>query len=158
MKTLPTPVLSTGVVYYKRQLWTYCLGIHNLSTNEAYMYVWNESVASRGPEEIGSCILNFVEVYVRTSKLTMYSDQCGGQNRNIKMAALCDFIVTNPKYCCTQIDHKFLVSGHTYLACDQDFGLIEKQKKYHPEVYVPDDWLQVILAARTFHCKKDGKR
>lgn len=26
MKTLPVPVLSTGVTYYKRQLWTYCLG------------------------------------------------------------------------------------------------------------------------------------
>lgn len=64
------------------------------------------------------------------------------------MAALCDYIVTNPKYHCKEIEHKFLVSGHTYLACDQDFGLIEKQKKYHPEVYVPDDWLQVILAAR----------
>lgn len=56
MKTLPTPVISTGLVYYKRQLWTYCFGIHNLSTKEAYMYVWNEAVASRGPEEVGSCI------------------------------------------------------------------------------------------------------
>lgn len=97
---------------------------------------------------MGFCILNYVENHVKTSKLTMYSDQCGGQNRNIKIAALCDHIVTNQKFHCTEIDHKFLVSGHTYLACDQDFGLIEKKKKYHPEVYVPDDWLQVILAAR----------
>jgi len=29
MKTLPTPVLSTGVCYYKFQLWTYGFGIHN---------------------------------------------------------------------------------------------------------------------------------
>jgi len=29
----------------------------------------------------------------------------------------------------TQIDHKFLVSGHTYLLCDHDFAQIEKKKR-----------------------------
>lgn len=42
MKSLPTPVLSTGVCYYKRQLWTYCFEIHNLATQEAVTYIWND--------------------------------------------------------------------------------------------------------------------
>lgn len=46
MKTLATPSLSVGIAYYKKQLWTYNLGIRNLSTNDAYMYVWDESIAS----------------------------------------------------------------------------------------------------------------
>ena len=33
-KSLPTPVLSTGVVYYKRQLWSYNQGIHDCSTEK----------------------------------------------------------------------------------------------------------------------------
>lgn len=45
------------------------------------------------------------------------------------MANLFSFIVANDKYCVNEIDYKFLVSGHSYLPCDQDFGLIEKQKK-----------------------------
>ncbi|CAI6376053.1 unnamed protein product [Macrosiphum euphorbiae] len=148
MKTLATPSLSVGIAYYKRQLWTYNLGIHNLSTGDAYMYVWDESIASRGPQEIGSCILHFVKNYVSTEKLIMYSDQCGGQNRNIKMALICNFIVCSDYLSPTQIHHKFLVSGHSYLPCDRDFGVIEKQKKYHPEIYVPNDWIKVILNAR----------
>ena len=39
-KSLPTPVLSTGVVYYKRQLWTYNQGIHDCSTDRECMHMW----------------------------------------------------------------------------------------------------------------------
>lgn len=56
-KTLPTPLLTTNKVYYLRQLWTYNLCIHDLTNGKPHMYVWNESVASRGSKEIGSCLL-----------------------------------------------------------------------------------------------------
>ncbi|XP_039747039.1 uncharacterized protein LOC120637854 isoform X2 [Pararge aegeria] len=148
MKTLPTPVISTGICYYKRQLWTYCLGIHNAGTDEMFMYVWDESTASRGPQEIGSCLLKFIREHVHTKRLIMYSDQCGGQNRNIKVAALCMHIVSSPQFTVENIDHKFTVSGHSFSSCDRAFGLVEKQKKYFPDIYVPEHWNNVILAAR----------
>lgn len=149
MKTLPTPVLSTGVCYYKRQLWTYCMGIHNVGTDDAYMYLWDETVASRGPQEVGSCLLHYIKTNVRSKRLVMYSDQCGGQNRNIKMAVLCNYIVSSPDFTVTEIHHKFLVSGHSYLPCDQDFGLIEKEKKYFTDrVHVPSHWKDVIKSAK----------
>lgn len=148
MKTLPTPVISTGICYYKRQLWTYCLGIHNLGTNEVFMYTWDESIASRGPQEVGSCVLHYIKNFVKTEKLIMYSDQCGGQNRNIKMAALCNYIVSSNLSVVKEIHHTFLVSGHSYLPCDQDFGLVEKQKKFFRDIFVPDDWNKVVESAR----------
>lgn len=148
MKTLATPIISTGVAYYKRQLWTFCLGIHNLETNMVHMYMWDESIASRGPQEIGSCILNYVKNNVSTSRLTMYSDQCGGQNRNFKMAALCAYMVAAEEYAVKTIDHKFLVSGHSYLPNDQDFGLVEKNKKHFQNVHVPSNWMQVVSETR----------
>nr|CAH7737821.1 unnamed protein product [Callosobruchus chinensis] len=148
MSTLPTPHLSTGVCYYKRQLWTYCFNIHNLSTGDSYMYVWDELKASRGPAEIGTCIIHFMQTYVKTSQVIMYSDQCGGQNCNIKLALICNHIIQSKKTTVHSIDHKFLVSGHTYLACDRDFGLIEKSKKSFNEIFVPSDWIKVIINAR----------
>lgn len=147
-KTLPTPVLSTGICYYKRQLWTYNLGIHSMKDDTGYMYVWNESVASRGPEEIASALLSHIEKLVSTTKLICFSDCCGGQNRNIKIALLWNYIVQSDKYSVTEVDHKFLVSGHTFLPNDQDFGLVEKNKKFYKEIYVPDDWIKVIQTAK----------
>lgn len=148
MKTLPTPVLTTGICYYKRQLWTYCFNIHDMGTDNSYMFIWDETIASRGPQEIGSCLLFYIKNFQISRKLIMYSDQCGGQNRNIKMSLLCNYITASPDFNVDEIDHKFLVSGHSYLPCDQDFGLIEKEKKFHPHIFVPSDWIAVIENAR----------
>ena len=46
-QSLPTPVLTTNVVFYKWQLWTYNLGIHDCKTSKAYMHTWHEGTASR---------------------------------------------------------------------------------------------------------------
>lgn len=61
-KTLPTPVLTCTKVYYSRQLWTYNLCVHNLGSGNAYMFLWHEGQASRGCEEIMSCLLKVYRI------------------------------------------------------------------------------------------------
>lgn len=56
-KTLATPLLTTNKVYYLRQLWTYNFCIYDVISGKSYMYVWCETTASRGSQEIGSCLL-----------------------------------------------------------------------------------------------------
>lgn len=89
-KTLETPSLITSVAFYKRQLWTYNLCIYNESKRQGYMHMWSENVASRGGQEIGSCLLKHFEEHFPdgVKKLILYSDSCGGQNKNIKLALL----------------------------------------------------------------------
>lgn len=47
------------------------------------------------------------------------------------------------------IEHRFLVSGHTFLPSDRDFALIEKAKKYHQNIYDPNGWIECIEAAKS---------
>ena len=88
-QSLQTPLLMVNVVYYKRQLWTFNLGIHCCRTGVGHMHMWHEKEGSRGSQEIGSCVLAFLkENPVSSKRLIAYSDSCGGQNRNINVVCL----------------------------------------------------------------------
>ena len=146
-KTMPTPSLTTSVAYYKRQLWTYNLGVHSCSANDVFMYMWHEGQASRGSQEIGSCLMKYLKQKVAENKKVFfaYSDACGGQNRNINIALFWSYAVT--KLGVNEINHKFMVSGHSYLPNDRDFGKVENAKKRHENVYTPQQWMKIVEEA-----------
>ena len=54
--------LCTNVVFYKRQMWTYNLGVHDCSNDKGYMFMWPESIASRGSKETSSCLLKYLKL------------------------------------------------------------------------------------------------
>lgn len=145
-KTLPTPMLTCNRVYYARQLWTYNLAVHDLSKKCATMLMWTEAEASRGSQEIGSCLLKYVLNLPKTVKhIIAFSDNCGGQNKSQYITRFWMYIVKNTHI--ETVDHKFLVAGHSYMECDEDFGLIEKTKKNLQFVFVPDDWVSAVASA-----------
>ena len=117
-KSLPTPVLTTGIVYYKWQLWTYNFGLHDCKRDTACMHMWNESIASCGSCEIGSCIISHLkEMQTTATSLVVYSDTCGGQNQNIHIVSMWMHIVASPEYSFKTIDHKnsWFQATHTSL-------------------------------------------
>ena len=83
-----------------------------------------------------------------TSKpIIVFSDVCGGQNRNINIACLWLYIVASSSFSYTLIDHKFMISGHSYLPNDRDFASIETENRKTQHVFVPDDWCTLIRNA-----------
>jgi len=147
-KTLITPSISTGVAYYKRQLATYNLGIHNLANNDATMFMWHEGLASRGASDIGSCIWKFIcdKVQEGATNITAFCDSCGGQNRNFKIASLLCHCVTTLSV--ESFTVYYMQSGHSYLPNDADFCVIEKAKKSGKEMYIPQNWMELVRHAR----------
>jgi len=73
---------------------------------------------------------------------------CGEQNRNIKTSlSLLKLVCRDVLF--TTTTQKCLESGHSFLPNDSDFGDIEKRLKYHPEVYVPKHWYDIIAETRS---------
>ena len=143
-KVMCLPKLTTNGVYYCRQLSVYNLGIHSMSSDEGIMHVWDESVASRGADEISSCLLKYcnekADAGVRV--ISAYSDACGGQNRNYKVLLMWMHICRTTEIC--EINHSFMVSGHSYLPNDADFGVIERAGNKTTEIFIPEQWCSVI--------------
>src|SRR5277367_3630906 len=107
------------------------------------MYVWPESVAGRGSNEIISCLNKLVQNKPPELKhLIVWSDSCAGQNKNHSLLSYYYYLITRNRF--ESIQHKYPIPGHTKLPCDRDFASIEKAKRNVQSVYVPSQWVKPI--------------
>lgn len=150
-RALELPSISTSEAFYRRQLWVYNLCILDEKRGNAYMYVWDETIASRGAQEISSCLLKHFKNYVppETKRIILNSDACPGQNRNIKTTLMLNKCLDSwPHSALETIVQQFFVSGHSFNGCDRCFGLIDKQKDFTESIFIPDHWINIIAQAK----------
>lgn len=148
-KALPFPKVATSVAYYKKNLYVYNLGVHSFNIGTGFMYMYNETEGGRGSQDVASCVVKHLKEFAANHKhIILYSDSCTGQNRNIKMSLSLLKLVQDSNMAVDTIDLKFLVSGHSFLPNDADFGIIEKFSRKCPHIFSAQDWMKIAGEAK----------
>ena len=144
---LYTPCSMVSLMYYMRKFCCYNFTVFSLANMTGTCYLWTEVEGKRGSCEVATCLnLHLLSLPPTKTHMILYSDACGGQNRN-QVIATCflEAVETIPSI--NIIDHKFLESGHTHMECDSMHSAVEHAKKNTP-IYTPYQWDTVLHQAR----------
>ncbi|KAL0830185.1 hypothetical protein ABMA28_003642 [Loxostege sticticalis] len=127
-KVLTCPHGEISILYYKRKLSAFNFTVFNLGQKKAVCYIWDKTVAKRGANEVGSCLLDYIKEKCTegTKEFRFWSDNCASQNRNRFV-----FFVS--------ITHRFLEKGHTQNEGDSVHALIDRSS-HSKMIYTPDEW------------------
>ena len=144
----PLPSGQVSSFYYKRKLNLHNFTIYECVSKIGRCYMWHEGQAGRGANEVGSCLLLFLN-QCENQNVVFYSDNCMGQNKNKYVASVYLYAVQH--FQILTIRHKFLVVGHTQNEGDNMHSRIESEKqralKSGP-IYVPSQMATIASLAR----------
>lgn len=145
-KCLPTPVLTNAQSFYSLKLWTYNYTVYNATNKKVSCIMWDESKSSRGANEMASGMLKWAlaNISPHHEDITIWSDNCPSQNRNLIMVMM-NFWILKIFPTLNTISHKFLLRGHTHLEVDGSHSLIERARKKAAgfQIMTPWDWQQL---------------
>ena len=144
-KNLNLPNKSTNDFYYHRKLSYQSFNIHKLSTDDVFIYCYDETVARKGSDEVASFLYDhFIKnVSEEVTHLDLFCDSCAGQNKNYTLIRFFDFLVHHQRRF-HSIRVTFPERGHSYMECDRDMGLVNTKAS----ASVPSDWVTIFKAAR----------
>lgn len=148
MQNLSLPQVPIQSAFYLRQLTVNCFCIHNEKTGEATMFLYHEGIGGKGPNEVCSFLKMYLSdeqnVSKEVTKLFIFSDGCGGQNRNHTVVR---FFCALAKTQFSEIHHYLPIRGHSFLSCDRDFAVVKRVIKRYDRVYSVREYMRFIIAA-----------
>lgn len=139
---------NSSSFYYKRRLGIYNLTFYDFKRGDVYCFMWPENEGGRGSVEVATCIFKYIEKQSKqgVKDIVLFSDNCGGQNRNRFVAFALNFACAH--FQLRTITHTFLEKGHTENENDSVHATIERKVR-NIEIYSPEQWYTAVRTSRT---------
>lgn len=145
MMCVQLPDIPVQDIFYYRQLTVNMFCITNLKDNSSKLYVYHEGICHKGPNEVTSFIHEYVntELNDRVKTLFLFSDNCGGQNKNHTIVRYCNALVENARF--EEVQQYYPVRGHSFLPCDRAFGIIKRALKRIDRIYTIYQLTEILV-------------
>lgn len=106
----------------------------NLNEDNRFMFqIYHEDACNKGPNEV-ILLINGAIINEITKTLYLFSDNCGGQNKNYTLIRYCNALIELQNF--SNVFQYYLLKGHSFLLCDSSFGLIEQAKNKIACIYI----------------------
>ena len=145
----PCPKGNASEFFYVSKISCYNYSIYNLGTKDGYCYRWDESIAKRGADEIASCVHHFLfkEISKDVEEVVIWSDTCGGQNRNPFLSAVILNIIDDESNSIKLVTLKYFETGHSDSEVDNIHSALETAVKT-VEIFSPNEYVTLTKVAR----------
>jgi hypothetical protein len=75
-KALSYPKLSVSIAYYTQNMYVLNLGFHNFHNDNVDMYIWEETTATRGSQQVAPCCTKHLKNVTTQKHVIAYGQNC----------------------------------------------------------------------------------
>jgi len=117
------------------------------TTEKPVAVLWHEAVAGRKKEDIVSAFHAFLLARRDAKSVTLWLDNCAGQNKNWTLFSYLVYIVNSDEISADEIRLKFFEPGHTFMSADSFHHQAEQSLKKAGKVYDFGDFAECVQNA-----------
>lgn len=130
-RPLEMPCVPIDKSYDWRQMWFSNFCVYDEKRKLAYMYVWDESIAERGPEQIASCLVKHICTSIpKTVKKVILYSKFSNLYRNMRISLMlkkiCDY---RTSLNLTTIEQRFFLMEMTRMIAIGVLNTLRGEKK-----------------------------
>lgn len=124
LQAICLPMSHIGASYYKRKLKLHNLTVYDHAVYGGSCYCWTEDQMRTGPNEIGTAVHHWLtrKAGEGAEEVALYSDSCGGQNRNKYLVAMLLHLLFNSSL--KKITHKVSLALIFVISYLNEFNLM----------------------------------
>lgn len=148
-QVIQLPISNESAIFYRRRLSVFNFTIYNIGDKDCRCFLWDETISKRGANEISTCVSRYLcELDDRgLREVNLFSDGCGGQNRNTIVFTMLLHTITKAKSL-RKIHLYFFESSHGQNEGDSAHSSISTAMSLAGDIFIPAQLPPILKLAR----------